>query len=497
MRKLKTTDSAFLQMETERAPMHVASVEVMELPSGVTADTFIEGLKTFIGNRLELIPYLTNRLQDSPLNFDQPVWVRDEDFDISRHIYRVDAPAPGGHAELEQAVARLHEAPMDRAHPLWEYAVICGLQNNRVAYYSRIHHCAIDGVSGNAATQLLMDETPDHESRELPAPAPTNHRGDYSAAELWIAGAENLARSAITFATNSLGMMESGVKLLQRTLDPGAGLGASLERAPRTRFNHPISAERSYAAGEFPLADMKGIAKAAKVTVNDVFLAVVGGALRRYLRRDEALPTRSLIAGCPVSLQPAGAAAEANHLTMMKVSLGTHIDDPVRRLLHVNASANAAKGVTADAAGAIDSTVTAPGLPLLMRGAARLNESLGLMNWVEAPVNLIVSNVPGPRTPLYSNGAKMLAHYPVSVPAHGNGLNITAQSYVDGMYFAVTGCAVAVPDADQLRNDLLASFAALCAAMPSSVVNLAQPVAVEAAPQREVKQRDSGSQRVA
>ncbi|MEM6708071.1 MAG: wax ester/triacylglycerol synthase family O-acyltransferase [Pseudomonadota bacterium] len=471
-RKLKTTDAAFIMMETEQAPMHVASVELMELPRGVTPDNFIEGLQTFISERLDLIPYLTNRLQFSPLNFDQPVWVRDEDFDIARHIYRVDAPAPGGQAELEATVARLHEAPMDRAHPLWEYAVICGLENNRVAYYSRIHHCAIDGVSGNAATQLLMDESPDHSARELPAPAPESHLGDHTPAELWLAGIENLTRSAVDLATNSMGLFETGIKLLQRTLNPGAGLGAALERAPRTRFNAPVTGERAYAIGELPLKDAKALAKGAKVTVNDVFLAVCGGALRRYLRRTGELPSRPLLAGCPVSLQPDPSAMDSNFLTMMKVSMGTHIEDPIRRLKHVSASANAAKSVTADSALALDNRVSFAGLPALMNGAARLNESLGLTRWVEAPVNLIVSNVPGPRAPLYSNGAKMLAHYPVSIPAHGNAVNITVQSYVDGMYFAVTGCARALPDAAVLRDDLLAAFEQLCAAMRSSVVSL-------------------------
>ncbi|MEM1435612.1 MAG: wax ester/triacylglycerol synthase family O-acyltransferase [Pseudomonadota bacterium] len=472
MQKLKITDSAFLQMETEQAPMHVASVELMELPAGTDPDAFIEGLRDFVSTRLELAPYLTNRLQTSPFGIDQPVWVRDEHFDIRRHVFRIDAPAPGGQAELEATVARLHEEPMDRAHPLWEYAVICGLENNRVAYYSRIHHCAIDGVSGNAATQLLMDETPNHEERVLPAPLPRNREGDYGAFELWISSIESFTKSAINMATGTLDRVDAGTRLVQRALNPGVGLGAALERPPRTRFNQPITGKRTYAVGELPLADVKAVAKAAKVTINDVFMAVSGGALRRYLKRHGELPEKSMIAGCPVSLQKDPTAADTNFLTMMKVSLGTHIEDPVVRLKHINASAIAAKGVTADSAGALDNSLSAPGLSLAMNAAARLNESLNLARFMEAPINLIVSNVPGPRKTLYSNGAKMLAHYPVSVPAHGQGINITVQSYVDGMYFAVTGCERALPDAQKLRDDLLAAYAELCSAMPSSVVSI-------------------------
>lgn len=472
MYRLTNTDAAFLHMESERTPMHIASVQVLELPEGQTPDQFIAGLKHLLSSRADQVPYLTNRLQESPLGIDQPVWVRAEDFDINRHVYRVEVPAPGSQAELEATIAMLHEEPLDRAHPLWEYAVLCGLENGRIAYYNRMHHACIDGMAGQAAIALLMDTTPDPDARELPAPPAANHRGDYSLGELLAATATTMANSMAKAGSGMLDAMTAGARVAQRALDPSKGYGAAFERAPRTRFNRPVGARRSYAVGELPLTDIKAVSKAAGCTVNDTFLAICGGGLKRYLDRLGETPAGSLLAGCPVSLRKGDSVANrGNAVSMMKVSLGTQFNDALTRLQHVKGSALAAKGLLSDAAELLDTDATVPGIANITRSAARVNESLGLTEWLDPPVNLIVSNVPGPRETLYSNGAKMLTHYPVSIPAHGNAINITVQSYVDGMYFSVTGCHEALPDADRLRDDLLAAYSDLCVALPSSILS--------------------------
>jgi len=197
--------------------------------------------------------------------------------------------------------------------------------------------------------------------------------------------------------------------------------------------------------------------------VNDVFLAVCGGALRRYLGRLGELPEQSMVAGCPVSLRKPGDTALNTQVSMMMVACATEEPDPVKRLLKTARSSSQAKGVIADMSGSYDTDVSLPGLPAIMTGILKMAESADIAGLSGTPLacNVIVSNVPGPRETLYAVGGRMLTHYPVSIPAHSQAVNITVQSYTDQMYFAITGCAAALPDADTLRDDMLAEFVEL------------------------------------
>ncbi len=455
MYKLSATDAGFLYGETPRCPMHIASVQIMELPEGTTEDDFIEGLKSFLAGRKHLVPYLTNRLQATPFELDHPVWVRDANFAIDNHVYRVDIPAPGGRPELERTVARLHERPLDRTRPLWDLAVLCGLENGHVAYYSRVHHACLDGMAGQAATMALMDTSPEGREVEASNPEFANRASHYNPMQLLVSAWQNFAEFQVEQVSRAPERAAGALRLWQRGLDPSRGFGALTVRAPRTRFNQPIHGKRAYAVGELPLRDLKALGKSFGATLNDVFLAICGGGLRRYLARLDETPAQSLIAGCPVSLRRPGDTSMNNQVTMMQVDLGTDIDDPVRRLGAVANSTQIAKSVTADAAELLPGNVALPGLPSLLGALAINSERLGSAG---TPFNVVVSNVPGPRETLYSNGAKMLTHYPVSIPAHGTGVNITVQSYTDGLYFGITACAAALPNADRLRDDMMAEY---------------------------------------
>ena len=253
------------------------------------------------------MPYLINKLVETPFMVDHPVWVPDADFDIDHHIFRVDLAAPDGRAELEAAVATLHEARLDRGRPLWRTVVLCGLQEGRIACYSGAHHACLDGMAGQAATTTLMDTTV--EPREVP-PAPKDFLAakQPSMADLVVAAWENIIQFQIRQATGLLDAVETGIRLQRRLLDTNAfdthgGLGAMAEEAPRTRFNAAIEGARSYVVGEMDLAAVKLAAKANGGTLNDVFLAICGGGLRRYFERTGELPEKPLIAGCPVSLR--------------------------------------------------------------------------------------------------------------------------------------------------------------------------------------------------
>jgi WS/DGAT/MGAT family acyltransferase len=198
--------------------------------------------------------------------------------------------------------------------------------------------------------------------------------------------------------------------------------------------------------------------KATGYTINDLVLAGCAGGLRRYLARTGELPEQDMIAGCPVSLRAPGDNRPGNQVTMMNVELATSEQDPLARLGQIHESAEIAKAVVQDLSGLYESNAALPGLPAMITGSLRAAESLGIANFAQSPINLVISNVPGPGTTRYSNGARLLAHYPVSIPTHGLGLNITVQTYEETMYLGVTACRKALPHADALRDDLLVAF---------------------------------------
>jgi diacylglycerol O-acyltransferase / wax synthase len=461
--KLAGLDAGFLYNETPRAPQHIASVQVLELPPGTPVAAFIGDFKRQLAERAHLVPYFTNKLQFVPLQLDHPVWVRAEHFDIDDHVRHVEVPQPGSRKEFEAVIAALHAQPLDRSKPLWEIWVLSGLEGGRIAYYHRVHHACLDGVSGQNAIAAIMDVTPEPRVIEPPASGFARRPTVHSAIDMLIGACENMAKFQIRQASRALDHAETLQRLWQRIIDPTKGLGAVAEQAPGTRFNRAVHRARTYATGELSLADVKAIGKATSTTINDVFLAVCSGALRRYLGRRGELPEKSLKAGCPVSLRQRGDDSANNQVTMMMVSFATDEADPVKRLLKIGRSSRQAKGFVAAIAGSYDADLALPGLPGLAGAGAGLMESAELADrpLSGVPCNVVVSNVPGPRQQLYSLGARVLTHYPVSIPAHGQAVNITVQSYMDQLFFGVTACAKALPDADALRDDMLAAYAEL------------------------------------
>ena len=367
---------------------------------------------------------------------------------------------------------------------MWRIVVIDGLEDGKVAFYNQVHHACLDGLAAQAATMILFEESPGHRDINLPEnfpPADPIYLQDVVRQSL-----ANFFNFQINSANRLLGSLEATTRLGQRGLDPSRGFGAAGRLAPKTRLNRSIEQARSYAMGDFPVVDLKNIGKIMGCTLNDVFLAICAGGLRRYLSRTDELPTQPLLAGCPVSLRAPGDTSTNNQVTMMSVSLETQLEDPRLRLLAIRDSANTAKAVTADAAAGYDPQVSLPGLPALMINGSRLAESMKLAQNMPLPFNLVISNVPGPRTNLHCAGARMLTHYPVSIPAHGVGLNITLSSYVDQLFFGITACAAALPDAAALRNDLLDEYAQLKRLILGDV----RPLPVKKAPSEAVEHRE-------
>jgi WS/DGAT/MGAT family acyltransferase len=438
MNRLKALDAGFLYTETARMPMHIGSVQILEVPSHRSA-TFFSELKPYIRSRSHLLPYMTHRVVNAPLQIDHPRWASCEP-DYDAHIERITLPPPGDMPQLERAVAALHALPLDRARPLWKIYYFDGLRAERAAYFNVVHHACLDGLAGQTAVEVLTDAAPDalDVRRESASVAPRESR---DAAELI---AETARR------------IDAMARLGRRWLAPGGSALGAL--APNTPINRAIGAARSYAMLRISMTDVKAIGKASGCSINDVFLTICGGALRPYLLRRGALPAASLIAGVPVSVRAPGDRTMNTQVTMTRVALATTIDDPVERLAAVHVSSVAAKAVAQDASALLPADLRVFGAPWIGRAASSLWELSGAASYLPPLVNLVISNVPGPRSIRYSNGARVSTHFPVSIPAHGAALNITVQSYAEHFDIGITACERTVPDVALLRDDLLRAY---------------------------------------
>ncbi|MCC5874473.1 MAG: wax ester/triacylglycerol synthase family O-acyltransferase [Gammaproteobacteria bacterium] len=488
MDKLKILDASFLYAETANTPMHVAAVQHFELPKG-REDGFFESLRGYIGDRVHLIPFMTRRLKPTPLGMDHPVWVRDRSFDINYHVQRTRVPAPGTQSQLEQTVARLHETPLDRSRPLWQYWLIEGLESGHVAWYTKYHHACIDGMAGQAIIDILFSDAP--ELPPIPAPDADADAKDPGLLSLLWDATRNASSQPARTVRGLPGLARTAWSLGKRAFGrDDAGLGALGQRAPKTRFNVAVGPYRSFAFGSLSLAALKTVGKAHGCKANDVFMAVCAGALVRYLRERGELPETPLIAGAPVSMRQPGDQSMSNQVTMLLTSLSTHIDDPIERMRAIRDSANVGKAVAAElsAAGGMDS-LSIPGLPAAFRGVMAMADRFRLGDFIPMPINVVISNVAGPRRPVFLNGARMLTHYPVSIAAHGTALNMTLQSYQDRMDFAITSCLDAVPDADLLRDAMFDAWQELqqaagvepVAALPSDPMPVSESAVIRAA----------------
>jgi len=479
VQQLTGLDAAFLALESPGVYGHVGSVCILD-PSTASEPLTLDRLSAVIEQRLHLVPPFRRRLAHVPLGLDQPYWIEDPDFDIEYHVRELALPAPGDDRQLSDQAARLHARPLDRSRPLWELYFISGLSGGRVAIYSKVHHAAIDGVSGNDILGALLDVTP--EGREIETPPPWEPDGVPGPAML-------LARSALALTGHPMRaarlttdlvrrmprLMGSPARprlpLIDRVMRRGQHdvLSQTGIRAPRTPFNKPITPHRRWAFRTIALPDVKTVKQASGMTVNDVVLALCAGALRRWLHDHDALPDSALVAAVPVSVRGTSEeGAGGNRVSTMLAPLPTHIADPAQRLAAVHEAMRGAKEQHGALPADLLSDVTQFAMPALAGQAARLTARLRLLEWLN-PFNLFISNVPGPKVPLYYAGAKLVAYYPLSAISHGQGLNITVMSYGDGMHFGLIACRELVPDLEELADHLVTELQVLLELVPDIV----------------------------
>ncbi|HTV99606.1 MAG TPA: wax ester/triacylglycerol synthase family O-acyltransferase [Streptosporangiaceae bacterium] len=466
MQQLTGLDAAFLSLETANATGHVGGVCVLD-PREAPEPLTLARLTDVLGERLPLVPVLRRKLQNVPFGLDQPYWIDDPDFDIEYHIRELALPRPGSDAQLTEQVARLHARPLDRSRPLWEIYLITGLARRRAAVYTKIHHAAIDGVSGAELLTVLLDLTP--EGREPPPAAPFRPPGPPGAAQL--AGLAALAAARLAWRPVQTVRLTNQMVRMLPTLAPAAGafvggllglnhgdggvIANSAGRAPVTPFNGPITQHRRVAFRSVDLGRVKQVKNAFGVSVNDVVMAMCAGALRRWLTEHGALPQAPLVAMIPVSVRdPASQGALGNKVSAMLAALPTATAQPERRLEIVHAATQIAKAQQAAIPQGLVDQISDFAPPALTARAARVVFATGLLHRLP-PFNLCISNVPGPNVPVYLCGAKLLAHYPVSVITDGQGLNITVVGYLGQLHFGLVCCRELVPDIEDLAGYLV------------------------------------------
>ncbi|MDB5872119.1 MAG: putative acyltransferase [Ramlibacter sp.] len=474
MNHLSGMDASFLYLESPEMPMHVGSMQILDLPAGYSGD-FYEDAKRYMGERMHLADVFQRKLELMPFELANPVWVDDDDLDLDYHVRHVMLPRPGTRVQLEQYVARLHSSLLDRSRPLWEIYIIEGLKTGQVAIYNKMHHATIDGQAGVAVTKALLTPTPVPDPVKKPRSRKHISRSQLGMAELAGAGASNAVQQFIKLVKT----LPTTVKTVAAVLFPVSEADGKrrftvpkgLQLAPRTPFNVAVTNQRAFAGRSLPLAEIKAMAKASGASLNDIVMALCAGALRRYLLDYDILPDKPLIAAVPVSLREAGNTDSGNQVTMMLVNLGTHIEDPIERLKAIHASSDVGKKFTGSIKAAIPMDYPSFGAPWFMSGLASLYGRSRLADRLPPLVNVAISNVPGPQFPLYFAGAKLAEWYPVSIPGHGVALNMTVQSYNGAVEFGLTACRRAVPDIADLgdyvveeHRKLMALVAGLAAA---------------------------------
>ena len=457
MKQLSGIDATFLYMETEQTPMHVAGLTLYELPKGFKG-SFHTHFTNFFKGRVHLVPIFGMKLAKTVFQLDHPGWVDAGELDFDYHIRSAKLPKPGSMRQLEEMVAELHSVTLDRKKPLWQFTVIEGIEGRQAALYSKVHHAAVDGGAGMVITKALYDVTEVPRDVEPAMPKePTRKPTDIERAIL------NMNDVASNIARQQLKMVESIPKLLGTMADMVAPVltgkvGLPQMLAPRTPFNVTVDAKRSFAARSISLSEAKAVAKATGTKLNDVVMAITSGALRAYLTKKQQLPDAALVAFVPISLREMGNTDINNQVFGMNVPLATNYGDPLKRLKKINQESGSSKAMAGSVKDAAPQDFTLVGAPTLLPGLMQLYGRSKLADYIPQVVNLTISNTQGPPFPLYCAGARVTALYPVSIPAHGVGLNVTVQSYMDHLDFGVTADYKALPDADRFVDLLVASF---------------------------------------
>ncbi|MEE2730904.1 WS/DGAT/MGAT family O-acyltransferase [Ketobacter sp.] len=443
MKPLSATDNLFLMLEKRQQPTHIAGLQLYDFPEGAPANyvsKFAEELREYTQPVAPFNQRVTYR-------FGRPYWKQDSQFDLEHHFRHVALPKPGRIRELLALISTEHSNQMDRERPLWESYLIEGLKGRRFAIYSKQHHALMDGVSAMRLGTKMLSTDPNE--RNMPPIWAFDLKSKSSAGLTNRLDATTLVAAARAGVRNNLSAIPHVAKAMQDAWRKSKTDSAytSIFQAPQCVLNDRITGSRRFAAESFSLARIRAIAKAFDATINDVVLAICGSALRDYLLDQNALPEQPLIAAIPVSLRE-DESIGGNQIVTILANLGTDTADPAQRMQTVRASVQEAKQRMSTMSQKEIMAYTA-----LMLTPAGMQMLTGLMPKWQA-FNVMISNVPGPKEPLYWNGARLRGMYPVSMPLDRLALNITILSYYDQLEFGLTACRRTLPSMQRMLAHL-------------------------------------------
>lgn len=466
MRQLQGMDASFVALETRNSPMHIGSLLIYNPATASGGQVDYEDLLRFFESRMQLSRTMRQRLVRVPLDLDYPYWIEDPEFDLEYHVRHLALPKPGDWRQLCTQAARIFARPLDLNRPPWEFTLIEGLDKvpgvapGSYAMVTKVHHAAIDGMSGIDLMEALHTLEPDAPPPSMPDTWQAEEVPNVATllAKSWLNGILNPGRQLDVAAKTVPGLARAIKGLATRDFSLTGELVA-----PRCRFNAVLSPGRVVEGRSVPLSDIKAIRLLEPgAKVNDVFLAIIGGALRKYLSHHGDLPDKTLTAMAPISVRSGEEKGDmGNQVAAMIAPLGTHLADPFERLRYVHSQTVNSKAMT-DAIGARSMTEISKVSPaLFMALGAQLYTRLGLANRLGPPFSTVVTNVPGPPVPIYSAGARLESMMGLLCLTDGLGLGHVVQSYVKEATIAFTADRKLMPDPEFYADCIEQSFTEL------------------------------------
>jgi diacylglycerol O-acyltransferase len=467
MEQLGSLDSAFVYLESEKTPLHMGGVMIYDPSTAPGGRVTYQQIMNNLSGRVASARVLRRRLARVPLELDRPYWVEDKPVDMHHHVSHLALPEPADWREFCQQVARFLERRMDMNRPLWEMLLIEGLHNvdglppNAFALVMKMHHSTMDGIAGMEMLGAIHDQEssppPRTKSPDEPFESP-------SKVDMVVRAMPGAVRHPWRILKVVAGLGPSVVPMLaRRALANDAPADAvPAQRTPVTRFNTTVGPRRTVGGVRLELAEIKTIKKSIPgATVNDVVLALIGGALRHYLDDVDELPAESLTAVMPISLRAAGGAdSSGNQMTAITISVRSDIADPLERVRLIHNAASAKKSIR-EGEGVKRIAEIADAIPAGLMGlAGRLMSQVDISHRV-ALFNLGVSNVPGPGVPIYMTGAKAVDIYGLAVSPNGLRFAIMLISYCGSLTIGFQCGAEMIPDPERYEECLRHSFAEL------------------------------------
>jgi WS/DGAT/MGAT family acyltransferase len=461
MRQLRGEDARFVYAETGHANSNITLVYIYDPSTAPGGRVRFKGLLKHIESRLHLSPIFRQKLLRVPLELDYPYWIEDERFDLEYHVRHVALPRPGDWRQFCIQASRIHARPLDLSRPLWELYLVEGLDTfldlppDSFAILAKIHHAAIDVKGGAEITTLLHDTTAQPPHPEPPEPwFPASPPGSLSL----------LVRAAFHNMVQPFMVAAPLTRMLRKVAPAVLGTLREVwlhpERLPITRFNAEVSPHRVFETRRFTIEEFKRIRELVPgATINDAVLAVCGGALRRYLLTHDELPGPSLVSIAPVSIRNADSSSGSRNISLLRVPLGTEVEDPVRRLRSVHNHTSSADEIER-AVGAkelTDITKHAPAATLAVSARLLAGSAIGIGQG--APLaSCTITNVPGPAIPLYLNGARMTYFSAIMPISDGMGLVFAVTSYDGKIIISPTSCREQIPDPEFFALCIRESF---------------------------------------